>query len=209
MAWMPSLFCHQRYKARWASIFTQSQLWLLHLKVSWWIVVRYFPWTSIYTWAVSHTKLFTRIPLLAVLWPPHPEIHNQNKCHEKKWLCGGTSLDILGPFLTLTMTPRISTTTSNKYHWMVENNPFCWKVYTMRSCLNMNFILKNDFKGTFKDKRYQIIIKRYGQQKVQAWMLLYFKIFCGNTPWKSWWCWTGMYRLHRFHVAGLDNSLWC
>ena len=109
MAWMPSLFCHQRYKARWALIFTQPQIQLLCFSCQ--IIVPLFSGASICTWSVSHTKLFTRIPLLAVLRPCHPEIPNQNKCQGKKWLW-----DIFGHFTSFSDTDNDTQDCDNNFN---------------------------------------------------------------------------------------------
>ena len=118
MAWMPSLFCHQLDQTQWALIFTQSQFksWPLG------------PFPPSLQGVCPIQSFFTRIPLLAILWPPLPvsttriNVTTRNYC-EASW-------DILGPFLTLTMAPWIVDT---KYHTGGEDHTFCAKIFTTSS----------------------------------------------------------------------------
>ena len=83
----------------------------------------------LYMGYVPYKAFYANSPFSNFMAPP-PCIHNQNKRHDKKLLRGGTSWDILGPFLTLTMAPWIVDT---KYHTGGEDHTFCAKIFTTSS----------------------------------------------------------------------------
>ena len=151
----------------------------------------------LYKACVRYKAFYANSPFSNFMAPPRC-IHNQNKRHDKKLLRGGTSWDILGPFLTLTIAPWIVDT---KYHTGGEDHTFCVKIFTTSS----HGAKHNSVQGqrtvpwavhsdqtnpsSYKNKCVSEVFSYHDRIKVKA-------------TFKSWrWYWTERCTFHLFHAG--------
>ena len=146
----------------------------------------------LYKACVQYKAFYANSPFSNFMAPP-PCIHNQNKCHDKKLLLGGTSWDILGPFLTLTMAPWIVDT---KYHTGEEDHTFCAKIFTTSShCIR--FRAREQFLG-----RLLRLLPNPSSYKCFSEVFSYHDRIKVKATFKSWrWYWTERCSFHLFHAG--------